>query len=181
MTRYVALLRAINVGGHNVKMDALRALFEDLGFSAVETHLASGNVLFTSHTQVRIALQQRIEIALERALGYAVSSFLREPAQMQSVARLATQIQARPGIVAMNVGFLHEPLDDSGLKLVRACHSALDDFEVSGAEIYWACATRQSESKFQPGALERALKRPITFRGVNTVVQLAQRLNPAGL
>ena len=39
MTRYVAFLRAINVGGHVVKMDHLRQLFESLGFSSVETFI----------------------------------------------------------------------------------------------------------------------------------------------
>ena len=43
MTRYIAFLRAINVGGHTVKMDQLRALFEELGLSNVETFIASGN------------------------------------------------------------------------------------------------------------------------------------------
>ena len=42
MTRYIAFLRAINVGGHTVKMDHLRQLFESLGFSEGETFLARG-------------------------------------------------------------------------------------------------------------------------------------------
>ena len=47
MPRYIAFLRAINVGGHNtVKMDFLRQLFESLGFSNVETFIASGNIVF---------------------------------------------------------------------------------------------------------------------------------------
>ncbi len=48
MPRYIALLRGINVGGHNVKMDRLRALFEELGFRDVATFIASGNVIFTA-------------------------------------------------------------------------------------------------------------------------------------
>jgi uncharacterized protein (DUF1697 family) len=46
MSRYIAFLRAINVGGHTVKMDILRQQFEALGFSNVETFIASGNVIF---------------------------------------------------------------------------------------------------------------------------------------
>ena len=46
MPRYIALLRAINVGGHTVKMDHLRRLFEALDLAAVETFIASGNVVF---------------------------------------------------------------------------------------------------------------------------------------
>ena len=59
MTRYIAFLRAINVGGHVVKMDALRRLFESLGFSNVETFIASGNVLF--ETNLNSDLEKKIE------------------------------------------------------------------------------------------------------------------------
>ena len=44
MPKHFAFLRAINVGGHTVKMDHLRDIFESLGFSNVETFIASGNV-----------------------------------------------------------------------------------------------------------------------------------------
>ncbi len=46
MPTYVAFLRAINVGGHNVKMEVLRALFEAQGYADVATFIASGNVIF---------------------------------------------------------------------------------------------------------------------------------------
>src|SRR3990170_352332 len=49
MSRFIAFLRAINVGGHTVKMDQLRQLFESLGFSGIETFIASGNVVFDVH------------------------------------------------------------------------------------------------------------------------------------
>ena len=48
MTRYIAFLRAINVGGRTVKMDHLRQLFADLGFAGATTFIASGNVIFAS-------------------------------------------------------------------------------------------------------------------------------------
>ena len=46
MPKYFAFLRAINVGGHVVTMDHLVRLFEGMGFSGVETFIASGNVIF---------------------------------------------------------------------------------------------------------------------------------------
>ena len=51
MIRYVAFLRAINVGGHIVKMDALKKSFVRLGFDDVDTFIASGNVLFSSRSK----------------------------------------------------------------------------------------------------------------------------------
>jgi uncharacterized protein (DUF1697 family) len=50
MPKYVAFLRAINVGGRTVKMGHLRSLFEAMGFSNVETFIASGNVIFDSYS-----------------------------------------------------------------------------------------------------------------------------------
>ncbi|MBK7317116.1 MAG: DUF1697 domain-containing protein [Anaerolineales bacterium] len=69
MTRYFTFLRAINVGGHTVKMDVLRQLFESLGFSNVETFIASGNVIFEAKTADGKSLEKKIEKALKEALG----------------------------------------------------------------------------------------------------------------
>ena len=66
MPRYVAFLRAINVGGHTVKMDQLRRLFERLGFSKVETFIASGNVIFESASRSAKALEKNTEAHRKR-------------------------------------------------------------------------------------------------------------------
>jgi uncharacterized protein (DUF1697 family) len=83
--RYVALLRAINVGGHVVKMDRLRTVFEALRFGRVETFIASGNVLFDSGESDTAALEQMIETRLEKELGYEVTTFLRRPAELSTI------------------------------------------------------------------------------------------------
>jgi uncharacterized protein (DUF1697 family) len=61
MSRYFAFLRTINVGGHTVKMDVLRQIFESFGFTGVETFIASGNVIFEAG--------QQDPAVLEKALG----------------------------------------------------------------------------------------------------------------
>jgi uncharacterized protein (DUF1697 family) len=70
MPKYVAFLRAINVGGHTVKMDYLRHLFETLGLSNVETFIASGNVIFDSPSRNTKTLEKKIERHLLEKLGY---------------------------------------------------------------------------------------------------------------
>src|SRR3954451_4103174 len=95
MPRYIAFLRAINVGGHNVKMAQLRALFEELGFSNVETFIASGNVIFDSPATDVQALEQQIENHLQTALGYAVATFLRSTAELAAVAAYQPFSQAQ--------------------------------------------------------------------------------------
>jgi uncharacterized protein (DUF1697 family) len=57
MGRYIAFLRAINVGGHTVKMELLCRLFESFGYSNVETFISSGNVVLEKTLKVPSTLR----------------------------------------------------------------------------------------------------------------------------
>jgi uncharacterized protein (DUF1697 family) len=76
MTRYVAFLRGINVGGHIVVKATLEKVFNDLGFINVSTYKQSGNVIFESSEAVDV-LATKIEAALKAAVGFEVPVFLR--------------------------------------------------------------------------------------------------------
>lgn len=82
---YVALLRGVNVGGHQVKMERLRELFAELDLSNVRTYIQSGNVFFESAETDRAALTRKIEDHLCGALGYAVPVFLRTIAELERI------------------------------------------------------------------------------------------------
>lgn len=84
-TRYVALLRGINVGGHRVKMDRLRQVFCDIGLEDVRSYINSGNVFFAASERDTAALTRTIESALHEALGYEVPAFLRTPSQLRDI------------------------------------------------------------------------------------------------
>ena len=84
--RYIALLRGINVGGHQVKMERLRALFAEVGLANVRTYIQTGNVFFdTDETDERDrgALTAAIEAHLLQALGYAVPTVLRTVEELE--------------------------------------------------------------------------------------------------
>ena len=86
MSRYVALLRGINVGGTNlIKMIELKACFEQQGFRDVATYIQSGNVLFTSAESGRVELIRRIEAALARAFSYRARIVLRSRREMRDI------------------------------------------------------------------------------------------------
>ncbi|RYF59022.1 MAG: DUF1697 domain-containing protein [Comamonadaceae bacterium] len=70
MARHVALLRGVNVNGITIKSADLKALFVELGFGAVRTVLASGNVLFDTDEHDTAVLRARIEQALRKRFGY---------------------------------------------------------------------------------------------------------------
>jgi len=176
MPRRIAFLRAINVGGHVVTMAALRGHFEKLGFDEVETFINSGNVIFSSAAKDDGALERKIEAHLEKALGYEVKTFLRSEAEVAAIARYkpfdAARIEAAP---TLYVGFLAAPLDAAAQKLLMAMKTEIDDFHVHGREMYWLCTRKQTESKFSNARFERALKISSTFRGLNTIVRLAEK------
>jgi uncharacterized protein (DUF1697 family) len=176
MPKYIAFLRAINVGGHTVKMDVLRQLFESMGFSGVETFIASGNVIFVASDKNTTALEKKIEAGLHKALGYEVSTFIRTPAELEGIAAYQSFKKTKlDGAGALNIAFIAESLDDAAAKRLMACKSEIDDFHVHGREIYWLCLKKQTESKFSNAVLEKAIGRHSTLRGVSTIQKMAEK------
>ena len=176
MTRLFAFLRAINVGGRVVTMAALRGHFAALGFTAVESFIASGNVIFTTRARDTAALTGKIEAHLHKVLGYEVHTFLRTETELAAVAR-ARPFSARrlETARAFCVGFMAAPLSPAAARAVVALGTDIDAFHVDGREIYWLCLKGQSESKFTNNFLEKTIGGRATFRNMTTVTKLVAR------
>jgi uncharacterized protein (DUF1697 family) len=175
--RYIAFLRAINVGGHTVKMEALRQLFESFGFSDVETFIASGNVIYRTAARDAEALEMDIASGLQNALGYEVATFTRNEVELAQLA--AYQAFPSPEVdaaTAYNIAFLHDPLDEQAIQKLMALRTNIDNFAAHAREVYWLCGRKQSESTFSNAVLEKTLGVKSTLRGVNTVRKLAARI-----
>lgn len=175
--RYVAFLRAVNVGGHTVRMDRLRALFEELDLGDVATFIASGNVIFDAPAGDAAALERRIERHLERALGYEVATFLRTPEELATIAaHPAFPASSDDGAAGtLSIAFLKAPPAEAATRAVMAYRTAHDDFHVRERELYWLCRTRTSDSAFSGAALEKALRAPATLRNITTVRKLVAK------
>lgn len=159
--RYVAFLRAINVGGRIVKMATLKQILLDLKLTEVETFIASGNVIFTSPVDAA-RLEAYIEKGLQKALGYPVVTFLRTQEEIAAVADRAPFGTPVPPRGRIYVGFLRN-------------RPPTDRFAVHGRELYWLCATPSMESIISGATLERVLGQAATLRNVNTVRRLATK------
>ncbi len=85
MTSYVALLRGINLGKRQLRMEDLRQVATELGLGSPRTYIASGNLLFTSDKGEK-ALKAELEKALAEHMGAAVGVMLRTATQMAEVA-----------------------------------------------------------------------------------------------
>lgn len=180
MPRYIAFLRAINVGGHTVKMDHLRRLFEALGFSNVETFIASGNVIFDTATTDPRTLEQQIEGHLLASLGYTVTTFLRTPSEVAAIAHyqpFPTADLAGDGHM-LYIAFLTTAPSQAAHDRLMTFRNDVDDFHVQKREVYWLARQRMQASTFSGALLEKTLGLPATLRNVTTVRKLAAKYRP---
>ena len=174
MSRYIAFLRAINVGGRTVTMETLRRLFTELGFTAVETFIASGNVIFEAPRSAEAELEHRIETALKVTLGYDVAVFVRTSLVLAEIALYQPfPPEAVQAATALNVAFLKSPIDTTARQRLEALTTVIDTFRINDRELFWLCLRKQSESTFSNAVLEKAIRQQATLRTIRTVQTLA--------
>jgi len=175
--RYIAFLRAINVGGHVIRMEHLRERFQSLGFSNVETFIASGNVIFDTSARDPKALEKKIENDLHTWLGYQVRTFIRSPSEVAEIARYEPFAPAE--LLAegdsLYVALLPDPPAPAARDKLLTYRSSTDDLHVHEREVYWLCRKKLSESAFSGARMEKTLGLPATIRNVTTVRRLAMK------
>jgi uncharacterized protein (DUF1697 family) len=177
MPKFVAFLRAINVGNHTVKMDQLGSLFEELGFANVETFIASGNVIFDSKATNIKSLERKIEKHLEKSLGYEVTTFIRSVAEIAEIARyepFAREELNGDGNTLFVCFVTAAPTREVAKKLLGLA-SPIDGFSLNQREVYWLYRRNNGESKFYGPPLERVLGCQTTVRNVNTIRRIAAK------
>jgi uncharacterized protein (DUF1697 family) len=176
MPKYVALLRAINVGGHIVKMDHLRSLFAEIGLTNVETFIASGNVIFDSKSKNALTLERKIEKHLQESLGYEVKTFVRSISDLAAVANYKPFSDSELNAHALYIGFLAQGPVDPAVKKLLSFRSEVDDLHVYGREVYWLCRAKlMTDSKFSGALTEKTLGLHATFRNSTTVKKIAAK------
>lgn len=178
MPRFVALLRAINVGGRTVKMADLCALFEQARLTDVSSVINSGNVLFTARTGDAASLERRIEAALRKGLGYEVETFLRTGEELDAVVR-HDPFDAKDPVLesdTVHVVFTRAPIDHERAARLVSLGTDYDELHVFGREVFWRTRGRSTDSKIKPAAFARALGDPGTARNITTVRKLATKL-----
>ena len=176
MSRYVAFLRGMNLGGRRIKNEELKGEFEALGFADVSCFRASGNVIFETGQSDEAKLAKRIEAGLGEALGYEVPVFLRSAAEIQEVAEAdpfePAALEASKG--KLQVVFLRAKPKVAARKRVLALATDDDRLAIEARELYWLPSGGMSESELDLKAIEAALG-PTTIRTTGTVAQIAAK------
>lgn len=173
MPQYIAFLRALNVGGRIVKMEALRAHFVHLGFTNVRSFIASGNVIFDAPGKPAV-LERKIEKHLAMALGYEVETFLRSLPELQAV---DAEVERRfAGHLAkganLYVGFLKKLPMPAGQQQVCALSNDIDVMSFGACELYWLCHQSMATTTVTGPRLAKALGGSMTARSITSLRKL---------
>jgi uncharacterized protein (DUF1697 family) len=179
MTTYVALLRAVNVGGNNlIKMADLRDLLTGLGLETVQTLLQSGNAVFKTRSKDRGRLAEEISTAIHQAHGHRPDVILRTaPELRRALDQVPFDASANPSLVHIN--FLAAPADAEGARQVSAWEGP-ETVVVKGSEVYLHYPEGSGRSKLNRLPMEKMLGTRGTARNLNTVRKLLEMMGEAG-
>jgi len=165
MTAYVALLRAVNVGGTGkLAMTELKAMCEAEGFAQVRTYIASGNVVFAAtapESEVKAALEAR----LKRYAGSPVPVAVRTAQEMAAV-RDANPFPRQPPNKTVVIFLDGKPPKDA---LADIKGRADEEIRLGTREVYVYFPSGQGRSKLRIPAIQAG-----TARNMNTVAALAE-------
>jgi uncharacterized protein (DUF1697 family) len=165
MTRYVALVRAVNVGGTaRLPMSELKAMCSDAGFTRVETYIASGNVVFESRSAPSKA-KAELERRLQAYVGKPVGVVVRSAAELQAVLQANPFPKADPKYAY--AFFLNETPRADALAHVGGQQD--EQLHLGKREIYVHYPSGMGRSKLKIPAAKAG-----TARNMNTIAKLAE-------
>jgi len=179
MTKYLALLRGINVGGHKkILMADLRELFESHGFTGVKSYIQSGNVVFNSEIEDEVELTTRVEEMIEVEFGFKVPVRIRTAAQMKQILEkipfIGSDYLDEASKIAITF-FDVEPAEAQILELGKFVY-APEQLIVSGREAYSHCPGGFARTKLTNGIIEKKLGVSATSRNLKTFKKMMEML-----
>ena len=173
----ISILRGVNLGGNKIiRMEALRSLYESLGFRNVETYIQSGNVLFELKASEVKGAKKRIEDAIAKQFGFTVEIVQRTAAELRQTMD-ANPFATRDGIhpSRLLICFLGaDPAADCAQKLAAIKLEGGEEIRQLGREIFIYFPDGQGRSKMRIAALDKAAGSLVTGRNLNTVQKLLE-------
>ena len=173
--RYVAFLRAVNVGGRRVSIDRLRAVFEELGFEGVSTYIASGNVVFEASGRAADP-RRRIAEKLEDALGFAVTTFLRRASDVRHAVASEKPFGSVPAGKTHMVAFLRRKPTAAERKAIEGKSTRPTGSSWTAARSTGWIQGRMMNSELKPKDLD-VLGQPTTTRNTTMLAKSAEKLD----
>jgi uncharacterized protein (DUF1697 family) len=182
MRTYVALLRAVNVGGtKRMAMAQLRVSLEALGLADVRTYLQSGNAVFRAPDTgegVERVLAECISECIATDFGHAVEVLVLTAEQLAAIVA-DNPFAARPDVDIKTLGatFLFSAVDEPTFAALTLPIAPGEEAAWGGSVVYLHLPHGYANTKLNPG---RALKMPATTRNWRTVLALNEMADQAG-
>lgn len=177
--RYVALLRAVNVGGAKLPMAELREVCAGLGWREVETYIQSGNVVFDSDAPAA-ELEAALEKAVERHFGLVRPVMVRSADQWLAYASgspFPAQEREQPNYLLLGVA--KASVAAGAAKALQDCGAAGEQVRQGADNLWFWYPDGSGVSKLTPAAIDKAAGSPVTTRNWRTVRKLAEMLGSA--
>lgn len=180
MTIYISILRGINVSGHNlIKMDALRKMYESLGFKNVKTYLQSGNVVFLAN-ETENNLKLLISKQIKEVFGFEI------PVLVLSLEKLKNIINNNPlskdpqkEAAFFHVTFLSNKIENIDIQIIKSKKMREEEIVISENVVYLYCPNGYGNTKLSNNFLENKLDVSATTRNwktTNEIYKIAQQL-----
>jgi uncharacterized protein (DUF1697 family) len=172
MTVYIALLRGINVSGHNkIKMAELKIALDKMGLNKVQTYIQSGNVLFESMEAAEL-LRERIEGEIKSVFGFSITVILRTANELeQIIANCPFAADSLSEGESIQVSVLTEALSQKQIDILSTKLSKVDDYQIMGLTIYFLFRQKILDSQLAKNL--QKLGNAVTSRNWNTINKLA--------
>ena len=178
MTRFVVLLRAINVGKRKAPMAELREACREAGFAGVESYIQSGNLVLSSDGDAA-AMEAAVEAVVQRRFGFSAEAIART-AEQWSVYAAGSPF---PEVEAKRPGYLHlclskrPPKADAAQRLME--RATLGERVVLAGDALWVdFLGGAGESKLLPAVFDKLVGSTVTARNWNTVRKLHEMAQP---
>ena len=177
MARFVALLRAVNVGARKLPMAELRGLCEGLGWREVRTYIQSGNVAFEADGNPA-ELESALERAVDGRFGYW-SDVMARPAEAWAAILAANpfpdESQREPNRI--QVGLAKRPINPDAPTTIAAKGAAGERVVLAGEALWFHYPAGIGTSKLSPALIDRAAGSPVTARNWRTMLSLGEMLS----
>jgi uncharacterized protein (DUF1697 family) len=176
MPRFVALLRAVNVGGRKLPMAELRTICAELGWRDVATYIQSGNVVFEAASEPG-ALEHALEQAVQERFGYWSDVMVRSSevwAAVLAANPFPDASAAEPNRVL--IGIAKGRINASSAETIAARAIAGERVTLASEALWFHYPAGVGTSRLTPALIDRAAGSPVTARNWRTMLALAEML-----
>jgi uncharacterized protein (DUF1697 family) len=179
MIKYLALLRGINVSGHNmIKMDALKKMLENMGFQNIETYIQSGNIFFDSEEENAASVGFKIKQEISKVFGYDVPVIMISKTDLELCFKNNPYLKEKEcDIKKLYVAFISKELTAAAINDLKISNFKPDEAAIDSNRIYIKYAIGAGKTNLDQKYIEKKLNVVATIRNWNTVTKLLEIYN----